>query len=73
MTQHRLTIIHADTEDNTNGTPWAPDGGDFWSVVERTRGVTKWRRIALMEITRVVLAASDTRSSGGTTTKGTAK
>jgi hypothetical protein len=62
-----FTVIHANTEDNINGAPWPPDGADFWSIVDRTNGVTRWRRIALMEITRVALAASNARSSGGTT------
>lgn len=69
MTQHQLTVIHLSTQDNFNGTPWPPDGGDLWSVVARANGVTRWRRVALLEITRVALAAGDTRSSGGTNRK----
>jgi hypothetical protein len=65
MTQHQLTVVHASTEDNFNGTPWPPDGADFWSVVDRANGTTKWRRIALTEITRVVLAARDARPIDG--------
>jgi hypothetical protein len=56
-----------------NGTPWPPDGNDLWSVVGRANGITKWRRIALMEITRIALVANDARLHGGTMTKGTAK
>jgi hypothetical protein len=69
MSPH-LTVVHASTEDNFDGTPWPPDGDDFWSIVGHANGVTKWRRVALTEITRVALAASDARSSGGTTSKG---
>ena len=69
MTQHQLTVVHADTQDNLNGQPWPPDGNDHWSVVDRANGTTKWRRIALTEITRVVLAASDARLHGGTTSE----
>jgi hypothetical protein len=65
MTVPQLTVAHAATEDNFNGTPWPPDGNDFWSVVERTNGTTKWRRIALTEITRIALAARDAHPIDG--------
>jgi hypothetical protein len=62
-----LAVIYETTDNNLDGQPWPPDGNDLWCVVERGQGVMHWRRIALMEITRVVLAASDARSVGGTT------
>jgi hypothetical protein len=65
MTAPQLTVVHASTEDLPNGAPWPPDGNDHWSVVDRADGTTKWRRIALTEITRVVLAASDARPIDG--------
>ena len=41
------------------------------SFATRDRSVSEWRCLALTEITRVVLAASDARLQGGTTTKQT--
>jgi hypothetical protein len=43
-----LLIIYEVTEDCANSAPWPPDGSDFWSIVERVGGFTKWRRIALI-------------------------
>jgi hypothetical protein len=54
-----LVITYAVTQDNFNGTPWMPDGDDFWSVVARDRGRTKWRRITAASNTHVTLAAND--------------
>jgi hypothetical protein len=45
----RLLIVYAVTDDNFNGSPWMPDGSasDFWAVVARANGHTKWRRVAI--------------------------
>ena len=42
-----LTISYATTDDLPSGQPWMPDGRDFWSVVSRANGTTKWRRLSL--------------------------
>jgi hypothetical protein len=42
-----LIITYAVTDDNFNGSPWMPDGSDFWAIVARGRGRTKWRRLTL--------------------------
>lgn len=61
-----LIITYTVTQDNFNGTPWMPDGDDFWSVVDRGHGRTKWRRItAAANQTRVTLAANGARISPG--------
>ncbi len=42
-----LIIIYAVTQDNFDGSPWPPDGNDFWSVVRRTNNFTTWRHVTL--------------------------
>jgi hypothetical protein len=64
-----LVITYAVTEDNFNGTPWMPDGDDFWSVVARDHGRTKWRHITAAS--RVDLAANGARVSPGDKTNRT--
>jgi hypothetical protein len=56
-----LVITYAVTEDNFNGTPWVPDGpaSDFWAIVARSHGRTKWRRITTAS--RVDLVANGVR------------
>jgi hypothetical protein len=43
----RFSIEYQTTQDNLNGSPWPPDGDDYWCAVARTNGSTRWRRIAL--------------------------
>jgi hypothetical protein len=44
-----VIITYAVTDDNFNGMPWMPDGpaSDFWAIVARRHGRTKWRRIEI--------------------------
>jgi hypothetical protein len=43
----QLAIYYEATQDNSDGSPWPPDGADFWSVVTRANGSTTWRRIGI--------------------------
>jgi hypothetical protein len=47
VTPFALTITYATTQDNFDGQPWPPDGADFWAIVARGGGLTRWRRIFL--------------------------
>jgi hypothetical protein len=51
VTPFALQVTYATTQDNFSGEPWPPDGNDYWAVVARARGFTKWRRITLVETT----------------------
>ena len=42
-----LIVSYDTTQDNLDGSPWPPDGGDLWSVVKRANGSTTWRRVTL--------------------------
>jgi hypothetical protein len=53
-----LAIAYAITRDNFDGSPWMPDGSDYWAIVARKRGRTKWRRIVLHHFPRRRLARS---------------
>jgi hypothetical protein len=47
VTPLALTITYATTQDNFDGQPWPPDGADYWAIVARGGGFTRWRRIFL--------------------------
>jgi hypothetical protein len=47
MTAATFAIAYVVTEDLPGGRPWPPDGTDFWAVVRRSHGFTRWRRITL--------------------------
>jgi hypothetical protein len=51
-----LNLIYQTTEDNLDGSPWPPDGNDYWAVVKRANGQTKWRRIFLKKSTATIHA-----------------
>jgi hypothetical protein len=42
-----LQVTYGITGDLPDGRPWPPDGADFWSIVTRVCGFTRWRRIFL--------------------------
>jgi hypothetical protein len=44
-----IEITYVVTEDGADGQPWPPGGTDFWAVVTRTHGFTRWRRIGLQQ------------------------
>jgi hypothetical protein len=46
MNAATFAITHVITEDGPDGQPWPPDG-DFWCVVARSHGFTRWRHIGL--------------------------
>ena len=45
----RLLIVYETTDDCFNGDAWMPDGpaSDFWAVVTRASGHTRWRRVTI--------------------------
>jgi hypothetical protein len=51
VSSRSLVIIHETTAD-FGERPWPPLGGDYWSIVKRERGLTTWRRFALVKTIR---------------------
>lgn len=58
-----LAIEYQVTEDLPNGTLWPPDGADFWSVVVRCSGFTRWRQIYLTKQSDVVALGGGLQSN----------
>jgi hypothetical protein len=49
-------ITYVITEDGPDGQPWPPSGTDFWVIVTRMHGFTRWRRISLQANQSAVVA-----------------
>jgi hypothetical protein len=49
-------ITYVITEDGPDGQPWLPDSTDFWAIVRRTHGFTRWRRIGLQQKQSITVA-----------------
>ena len=61
-----ITLIYQTTEDNLDGSPWPPDGGDHWCIVSRANGQTKWRLIRLSLLRAPVSPPTARVPHGGT-------
>ena len=48
-TAPQLVIKYAVTENNFDGSPWPPDGADYWAVVSSVpeHALTIWRHVGI--------------------------
>jgi hypothetical protein len=65
-----VTLIYRTTEDNLDGSPWPPDGGDHWCIVSRANSQTKWWLIRLSPL-RAPMSPPTARVPHGGITNGT--
>jgi hypothetical protein len=63
-----IVITYTVTIDNFDGSPWMPDGDDFWSIVARTRDRTKWRRVDLAANDACIIPRRQTQRANKMTT-----
>jgi hypothetical protein len=59
MSENALKVGYEITEDNTDGSPWMPDGNAVWAIVSRASGFTTWRRLILAK--KLISAADSDR------------